>query len=176
MNKTTLPHPIAVIALPGYNRDRLTVGRNRFPDMLTTPAIRSETRPSAFPDLIRETLLAQLHFPAPRTGDLVSVLELPPRTAGRNKGRTPLPSRRCRKRSAAEVKHYGPKSGTAPYRHLISAPPALFAARIGPAPGRKTWSQPSLDLRRVRRRQGFQPLLSAPAGTQRLAAHPKAVQ
>ena len=96
MNKTTLPHPIAVIALPGYNRDRLTVGRNRFPDMLTAPAIRSETRPSAVPDLSREALLTRLHFPAPRTGDLKSMQELPPRTAGRNKGRTPLPSRQYR--------------------------------------------------------------------------------
>lgn len=109
MNKTTLPHPIAVIALPGYNRDRLTVGRNRFPDMLTAPAIRSETWPSAVPDLSREALLARLHFLAPRTGDLESML-VPPRTAGRNKDRMPLPSRRCQKCGAAEAKHCGLKA------------------------------------------------------------------
>ena len=118
--------------------------------MLTTPAIRSETRLSAVPDLIRETLLARLHFPAPRTGDLESML-VPPRTAGRNKGRTPLPSRRYRRCGAAEVKHYGPKSGTADSRRWISAPPALFAARIGPYPRAKNlvatvagpWSNPT---------------------------------
>ena len=109
MNKTTLPHPIAVIALLGYNRDRLTVGRNRFLDMLTTPAIHSEARPFAVPDLSREALLARLHFPAPRTGDLVSILELPPRTAGRNKSQTLVPSRRYRRYGAADAELYGSK-------------------------------------------------------------------
>ena len=78
MNKTALPHAIAIIARPGYNWIRPTTGRNRFPDMLTAPAIRSEARPSAIPDLSREALLARLHFPASWTYGLEHMLDLPP--------------------------------------------------------------------------------------------------
>ena len=64
--------------------------------MMTSATFLAQFRPQPVPDLIREALLARLHFPAPRTGDLVSMLELPPRTAGRNKDRMLLPSRQYR--------------------------------------------------------------------------------
>lgn len=114
--------------------------------MMTAASLLAPSRPQPVPDLSREALLSRLHCLAPRTGDLASVLELPPRTAGRNKGRTPLPSRRYQKCGAADAKHYGPKNGTAPYRHLISAPLALFAARIGPAPRSKNLVATAFDL------------------------------
>ena len=114
--------------------------------MMTAASLLAPSRPQPVPDLSREALLARLHFLAPRTGDLASVLELPPQTAGRNKGRTTLPFRRYRSYGAADAELYGPKKGTAAYRHLISAPPVLFAARIGPAPRSKNLVATAFDL------------------------------